>query len=407
MSLPSQSKFQVFTETYFMHLYHMAPVIDRADLAVEQPSDLLILAISLIGSQLRYPRDQPPTLLSESYYLKIKTLLYAKHEHDKLAILKTLCILCFWVITPPVVVSLDSSYHWLGVAVRLAYQMGLHRESSYLKLSNPGAARRLVWFIFCADKLQAAAFGRPIFISSQSINLRPLELEDFESPDAKAETFIQFTNLNKLLEKIVEFQDRRPRHLMNKCGLWILNSLKQWVATLPSNLNLHNDSGRREYCRGIAELHIHYFTCIILFIHLYGHVINPSMMTDTSLVASSCMARLYDEIDDHDEINYLTPVHNWSLMVGCIPQIHRLGDIGLLSEEHDLCNTELEIFVTALRCMRLKWPPANNILSTLDRLRTSKFHPMLPEDQSKVARPLVVLEGLFPFPRTCVPEWKW
>jgi hypothetical protein len=151
MSLPSRPKIQVFTETYFTHLYHMAPVIDRADLAVEQPSALLILAICLIGSQLRYPRDQPPTLLSESYYLKIKTLIYAKHEHDKLAILKTLCILCFWVITPPVVVSLDSSYHWLGVAARLAYQMGLHRESSYLKLSNPGAARRLVWFIFVSS----------------------------------------------------------------------------------------------------------------------------------------------------------------------------------------------------------------------------------------------------------------
>ncbi|KAJ5743592.1 hypothetical protein N7533_008462 [Penicillium manginii] len=87
--------------------------------------------------------------------------------------------------------------------------MGLHRESSYMKLSNPAAARRLMWFIFGADKLQAAAFGRPIFISSQSINLRPLELGDFESPDVKAEIFIQFTSLNKILEKIVEFQDRK------------------------------------------------------------------------------------------------------------------------------------------------------------------------------------------------------
>jgi hypothetical protein len=151
IDLPSRSKFQIFTETYFTHLYHVAPVIDRADLAVDKPSALLLLAICLIGSQLRYPRDQSPTLLSESYYLKIKTLIYAKHEHDKLAILKTLCILCFWIITPPVVVSLDSSYHWLGVAVRLAYQMGLHRESSYMKLSNPAAARRLMWFIFVSS----------------------------------------------------------------------------------------------------------------------------------------------------------------------------------------------------------------------------------------------------------------
>lgn len=147
-SLPPPPKIQVFGDTYFKHLYHIAPVIDRADLRVEEPSIILLQAICLIGSQLRYPRDQSPTLLSESYYLKIKTLIYANHEHDKFAILKTLCILCFWIITPPVVVSLDSSYHWLGVAVRLAYQMGLHRESSYSKLSNPGAARRIMWFLF-------------------------------------------------------------------------------------------------------------------------------------------------------------------------------------------------------------------------------------------------------------------
>lgn len=147
-SLPPPSKVQVFADTYFKQLYHIAPVIDRADLAVEEPSILLLQAVCLIGSQLRYPRDQSPTLLSESCYLKIKTLIYTKHERDNFAILKTLCILCFWVVTPPVVVSLDSSYHWLGVAVRLVYQMGLHRESSYSKLSNPGAARRIIWFLF-------------------------------------------------------------------------------------------------------------------------------------------------------------------------------------------------------------------------------------------------------------------
>lgn len=147
-SLPPLSKVHVFAETYYKHLYHIAPVIDRADLVVEEPSIVLLQAICLIGSQLRYPRDQSPTLFSESCYLKIKTLIYTKHEHDNFAMLKTLCILCFWVVTPPVVVSLDSSYHWLGIAVRLAYQLGLHRELTYSKLSNPGAARRIFWFLF-------------------------------------------------------------------------------------------------------------------------------------------------------------------------------------------------------------------------------------------------------------------
>ena len=243
-SLPPPSKVQVFADTYFKHLYHIAPVVDRADLAVEEQSILLLQAICLIGSQLRYPRDQSPTVMSESCYLKIKTLIYMKHEHDNFAILKTLCILCFWIVTPPVVVSLDSSYHWLGVAVRLAYQMGLHRESSYSKLFNPGAARRITWFLFVsvssksaaacsnacvqvADKLQAAAFGRPAFLMSRSMDLSPPGLEDFESVDTAAGVFIEYTKLNMLLERIVEFQDRKAEISPERVRTALYTSIKR------------------------------------------------------------------------------------------------------------------------------------------------------------------------------------
>lgn len=118
------------------------------------------------------------------------------------------------------------------------------------------------------------------------------------------------------------------------------------------------------------------------------------------------MARLYEEIDDYDETNYLTPVHNWSLMVGCIPQIHRDK---LRPEEHDLCDTELEIFVTVLKCMRLKWPPANNILSTVTRLRSSGNRTV---DDSQMASPLTmpylfptpIWKDLFPFSKNLCPR---
>ena len=59
------------------------------------------------------------------------------------------------------------------------------------------------------DKVQAAAFGRPSIVGSQSLGLRPLELGDFESVDTIAEIYIEYTKLNMILEKIVEFQDRK------------------------------------------------------------------------------------------------------------------------------------------------------------------------------------------------------
>lgn len=163
-------------------------------------------------------------------------------------------------------------------------------------------------------------------------------------------------------------------------------------------------------------MHIHYFTCLILFLHLYGQATHPSMAPTLSLVASSCMARLYEEIDDHDETNYLTPVHNWSLMVGCIPQIHRHTTLLPEDDDDDLCNTELDIFVASLKCMRVKWPPANTILATVDRLRTAAkghqraYYPSVERHQNIYPPPTSsefqtrLLKTLFPFPRDLCPR---
>ena len=41
------------------------------------------------------------------------------------------------------------------------------------------------------------------------MDLSPLALEDFESADTTGEVFVEYTKLNMILEKIVEFQDRK------------------------------------------------------------------------------------------------------------------------------------------------------------------------------------------------------
>lgn len=41
------------------------------------------------------------------------------------------------------------------------------------------------------------------------MNVDALHLDDFETPDTSAEIFIEYTNLNFLLERIIEFQDRK------------------------------------------------------------------------------------------------------------------------------------------------------------------------------------------------------
>jgi hypothetical protein len=152
--LPTQVVIDAYTEAYFMHLCHRVPVVDRADLAVAQPSVLLLQALCLTGALLRHPRGLScPLVGAEPFYVKVKTLLNANHEKDSLLVLKALCLISLWNVTPPIVVTFDCAWHWLGVAIRMAVQMGLHREATYVRIADQGSARRVAWFLYVSLEL--------------------------------------------------------------------------------------------------------------------------------------------------------------------------------------------------------------------------------------------------------------
>ena len=143
------------TASYFSHVAHRIPVVDHGDLLIERPSILLLHALTLVHALLRHPKDFSKFDSSEEIYLKLKTLLFVNHEKDNLTTLKALCLLHAWNKAPPVVVTLDGPWHWVGVTIRLAFQMGLHRESTYSKIKNPAGARRVAWYLFVSVLIQS------------------------------------------------------------------------------------------------------------------------------------------------------------------------------------------------------------------------------------------------------------
>ena len=70
------------------------------------------------------------------------------------------------------------------MALRLALQMGLHKESTYTKRSDPGAARRIAWFLYAQDKLHAACFGRPQMLRHDEFDRSPPATDDFEPAES-------------------------------------------------------------------------------------------------------------------------------------------------------------------------------------------------------------------------------
>ncbi|KAJ5775102.1 uncharacterized protein N7511_000113 [Penicillium nucicola] len=412
-TLPPRVKVEALADTYFQHLYQRAPVIDRSDLFREQPSKLICQTLCLIGSCLRHPGIQSLLEESDEYYCKAKALLFANYEVDHHQVLKALCLLSFRNITPPRVLSLESAYQWLGMATRLAYQMGLHRESTYSNLENPGSARRIIWTLCIQDKLQSACFGRPSIIVGPEFDVQPVQLSDFEDQNIQAKLFIQYMNLNMILGTIVDCHAQKGTHCLEKATN-ILQSLQHWINNLPDELRLYHDTERRLFRRDVHELHINYFVCIVVFCRLFGQTLARSVSSTVSLVASSCIARIYEEMHPRDEINYLMPINNWFLMVGCAPQIQQRKN----NPEDELCTEELHILMTALRYMGLKWPPAKTLLGIIERLSTvDSMKPKEPsqsicsrreDDEISESRPFcqnsAIIRDLFPFPQSLSPR---
>ncbi|OAX79442.1 hypothetical protein ACJ72_06239 [Emergomyces africanus] len=371
--LPPKSMIEALSSIYFKYLYHRVPVVDRQQLTTACPSMLLQQSLCLAGSVLRHPRSRNGLAESERFYARAKALFYSNHEHDPLTILQSVCLLTLWTVTPASVVTIDSGWTWLGLAIRFAFQIGLHRESTYPQRASPGCARRIAWFLYVQDKLNTVCFGRPQMILSQDFDLRPPSVEDFEDPESKdALLFVLYTNLMTILAKLLPLQ---PRDLTKtpEQALSILLELKGWAGSLPVHLRIFNDSGTRRYDRGFYEVLTWYFTCIITFFHVHGRFFRPSVNSTITLIASSCIIRLYQEMDYRDDINYLMAISNWSMMVASLPQLNNLSSETNSNREpipDSLSLEELDILLEILDQRTAKFPGSKAILEKVSRIKT-------------------------------------
>lgn len=75
------------------------------------------------------------------------------------------------------------AWYWMGLAVSLSYNIGLHRQDSYLAYtaSQQRMRRRLWWCCFIRDRIIALEMRRPPIIEDASFNVPGLALGDFDS----------------------------------------------------------------------------------------------------------------------------------------------------------------------------------------------------------------------------------
>lgn len=401
--LPEPALQRALMDSFIEHMFHLYPVVDPSDL--ENPGSCVLLdqALCLAGSLTRHSADS--TKLSRLLYEKVKTLISVNHEQDHVQTLKALCLLSCWSSKPPDQISVDGPWHWTGVATRLAIQMGLHEESTYAKRPNARCLRRIFWHLVNSDKLQTSCWGRPSLLRLTELDVRMIAIEDFEKDTLEARSFIQSTKLSIIIGVISELNlEKRliqPEELTN-----LTARLCDWIYELPEELRLHDAAGnRRRYHRPTSEMFIEYFVAVILSQNLMREGDKRWRISVLSIIASSCIVTLYEEIYHREHAICLIPIHGFFCMAAALPLIHYRPTS---ARRESLRIKQIDMLRSILMTMRTRYGGSNMVLRKIDRLqRYVAASVRNGEGQAEAAafyamaqQPPERAHGLFPFPRT-------
>ncbi|KAH0428102.1 hypothetical protein CcaCcLH18_09230 [Colletotrichum camelliae] len=364
-TLPAPALRKALMDTFSENVLPYCPVVDSKDLSDENPSTLLQLAVCLVGSLMRH--DPSSLQLGYSLYEKIQTLLYLDFEDDNMALLKTFCLLSCWAPASPYRVTLHGPWHWTGMAVRLAIQMGVHTQSTYPETENAGCLRRIFWYLNNTETLMVACWGRPRSLKLEDCDVQPLAASDFAVEGVSVLVAVHFTRLMNIGRIVAEMNTRKSVPSEQEVE-GVIVSLCNWYGDLPKELQLYDENGtRRPFNRFTSELNIHYLTTIILIQMLSKDRHSPWRTSPASTLAASCIAHLYEEIHYREQSVHLLSINGFLAMVAAIVLVFQRPQS---PQKEVIRNNGVNSICSVLRLMCAKYGGARSVLKRIQVLQT-------------------------------------
>jgi hypothetical protein len=149
-----------YLDTYFRYCYTWCPIFDRNTFQAcpeFSNSQLLREALALLGSQLSPPLI--PHKKPSEHFHRFRQLFYSNHEKQPLVRICAVMLIYWWSSGPPNVVSIDTNWWWMGASIRLAQEIGLHRDHNAGRIlrtgETEGLAKRIWWTLFVSKSYGA------------------------------------------------------------------------------------------------------------------------------------------------------------------------------------------------------------------------------------------------------------
>lgn len=272
--LPPRATVDKLLEAYFRHINPGFPVIDET-LFMEQyrardpsnpPSLLLLQAMLVAGAHALYSGSHSKARRAASkgmFFRRAKILLEGQFERNRDTIVQAALLLTWHTDGLEDVTA--NAWHWLGLAIRTAMGLGMHRdtERSTLVPHNKRMWRRVWWLLFVCDVWVSLQYGRPQGIHLEDCTVGDLKCEDFRDcgPDPQPYEIIQSVRLAIIVSDVVRARARsrtpeQRRDALAEAG----ERLARWTLELPQEL--HPKMSGSDIA--ITNLHLHYNAALIL-----------------------------------------------------------------------------------------------------------------------------------------------
>ncbi|RDL30989.1 uncharacterized protein BP5553_09778 [Venustampulla echinocandica] len=350
---------QSYLDTYFEYVAVWCPVMHRETLQTQPDvlrSSLFTYALALSGNQINPPLVDHTD--SATLYHRAKSLFYEKYEENPIIRISSLMLFYWWSAGAPNVVSMDNNWWWTGIAIRLAQEIGLHREPQPGQImrhgETPGLRRRIWWTLFARERITAISQGRPCIIDMDYCDVEMVTVEDFPCPaDLNAHIFVSWVHLCKIVGEMGKLLCQKaggPRSTMS-----VGKQLVDWVQSLPNSLQLPISYDRTsDFNRDVHGMHLTYLTHITL-LYLSKSAQSLPKASTTAIIAASCVARIFEDYLVRGTLRFLSGQAGWYITIAILGLLHARR-VQILATHAD---NDIRTLRTALKQLGKLWPSAH------------------------------------------------
>ncbi|CAO3564851.1 unnamed protein product [Mortierella alpina] len=323
--LPTKEVMDSLLSLYFQHIYPFAPLFIRKTFMRdyrEKPLDAhQVMLLNAIFCNACVLSDDPVVRRDTiHYYNRARSILDQTRLVSRISTVQALLLFCYYENANG---GYSDGWLLLGMAIRIAQDIGLHRQDVYTyDLDQAEIRKRIWWALYIADRFSSGGLGRPVCIRDSAFRVRlpstswmlATMAEDSEESPYEPEQIISdrllwAVKLATLLGKVLDTMhsidaETNDEHLteLSRTQLPLLhNKFTAWYLGLPAELlytpyTTSSDPQHRP-SPATALLQMLYYTCLIklhmpLFRSLNSGSIDASVLTSSRNICTAAATNI-------------------------------------------------------------------------------------------------------------------